>query len=80
MARGWESKSVEEQQSLAAGSGGSVPAVIPPQQAARRSQLEGLALSRQHVLEQLQKATSPIHRNMLQRALADLEARIQAPG
>ena len=80
MARGWESKSVEEQQSLAVGPRARVRAPVSAREAARRDQLAGLALSRRRVWEQLQRATNPFHRNMLQRALADLEGRMQALG
>jgi hypothetical protein len=76
MARGWESKSVEEQQAQAA----STPAKLnPPLSAAERDRerrREQLALSRKHVLEQLNSAQNPRHREMLQAALADLDAQL----
>ncbi|MGA8153570.1 MAG: hypothetical protein WB952_21645 [Terriglobales bacterium] len=76
MARGWESKSVEEQQAQAASP--SKP-LGPPLSAAdldRKRAREQLALSRQHVLGQLDSATNSRHREMLQAALADLDARL----
>jgi hypothetical protein len=77
MARGWESKSVEEQQAEAATR--TIPASkrLSPQEAARARQLEGLRLSRQRVLQQLQNAHDPRLRQMLEHALADLDRQIQ---
>lgn len=76
MARGWESKSVEEQQAQAA-AGQSRPArPLSPDQIAHRREREGLLLSRTRVLQQLQAAHNPSHRKMLQDALAELESRL----
>jgi hypothetical protein len=79
VARGWESKSVEEQQAEA-----STPTHLsPPLSAAelnRRREREQLALSRKHVLGQLDSAQNPRHREMLQAALADLDARLARLG
>jgi len=76
VARGWESKSVEEQQAQAA----STPQHLnPPLSAAevhRKQERERLTLSRKHVLGQLESAQNPRHREMLQAALADLDARL----
>lgn len=76
MARGWESKAVEEQQAEAA----STPQHSnPPLSAAEiehKRERERLVLSRQHVLGQLDAAQNPRHRAMLQAALADLDARL----
>lgn len=76
MARGWESKSVEEQQAQAASN--STPAVPPltPVQIAGQRQRQGIMLSRQRVLQQLETAQNPRHREMLRRALADLDAQL----
>lgn len=75
MARGWESKSVAEQQE-AAGEPAERHAVLTREQAAAKQRREGLQLSRQRVLDQLQLASNPQHRQMLQAALADLDARL----
>lgn len=80
MARGWESKSVEEQQAEAA----SVPvehrkALSPAQLAAERRK-QGLTLSRQRVLQQIEAAQNPNHRKMLESALADLDAQLARLG
>ncbi|HZQ70541.1 MAG TPA: hypothetical protein VFA68_18580 [Terriglobales bacterium] len=80
MARGWESKSVEEQQAEAR-SEPKVPKVPQsPEQLAKKRQIEGLNLSRSRVLQQLQFATSPSHRQMLELALADLDAQLARLG
>jgi hypothetical protein len=75
VARGWESKSVEEQQAEPA-----VPTSTNPRLTADQIVIErrrkGLLLSRQRVLQQLEAATSPRHSEQLQRALADLDAQI----
>jgi ribosomal protein L20 len=75
MARGWESKSVEQQQDAAQsqqkdGNGAN------PQRAEHMRALRGLELSRSRVLHQLENASNPRHREMLQAALADLERKI----
>jgi hypothetical protein len=53
MARGWESKSVEEQQAEAAERNLPSRSRITPQEAHTLKKLEGLQLSRQRVLQQL---------------------------
>ena len=75
MARGWESKSVEEQQA---------EAKREPNPGAQRSQAEiegrrkrdGLILSRKNAAARLTQATSDAHRQMLERAIADLDRQI----
>ena len=76
MARGWESKSVEQQQAEAA-SKKERHELLTPEQIADRQRREGLELSRQRILQQLQVACNPRHRQMLQRALAELEERLR---
>ncbi|SPE44896.1 conserved hypothetical protein [Candidatus Sulfotelmatobacter sp. SbA7] len=76
MARGWESKSVEEQQSQA---GSSEPKSGPrptPEQLARQRQRQGLLLSRARVRQQLEAAQNPQHRQLLELALAALDAQL----
>jgi len=77
MARGWESKSVEAQQADAETA---VPRT-PPMSAEERAHAErcrALALSRAQVSNELQRATRPAHRAMLERALADIERELAA--
>ena len=76
MARGWESKSVEQQQEEA--SSAKIRATrLSPEQAASRTRRQGLLLSRQRVLQQLEAASNPRHRQMLEAALADLDAQLK---
>jgi hypothetical protein len=76
VARGWESKSVEEQQAEAVSPSGPAPPPLTPAQMASQHQRKGLLLSRQHVLQQLEAAQNPRHRQILQGALADLDAQL----
>jgi hypothetical protein len=81
MARGWESKSVEEQQSQAASSSGPKTGPPPtPNQQVRQRQQQGILLSRARVLQQLEAAKNAHHRQMLEGALADLDAQLARLG
>ncbi len=80
MARGWESKSVEAQQAEAVSTPAEFRQPLTPDQAAKQRQCEGLRLSRQRVLQQLQSAQNPRHRKMLEDALADLDTKLTLPG
>lgn len=75
MARGWESKAVENQQQEAADRS-SIPPVRedPTRQVERAS----LLLARSRVLADLQLACAPAHRGMLEQAIRDLDARLAA--
>jgi hypothetical protein len=75
MARGWESKSVEEQQSER-GQPGSHGPRLNPEQAAHHRQLGALLLSRKQVEHDLESTTNLARREMLQRALSDLDAKV----
>jgi hypothetical protein len=80
MARGWESKAVEDQIEQAnerARISLQSPEDLSPEERARRERLESLMLSRTRTLDQLENATRPAHRQMLQRTLAALEAEIE---
>ena len=79
MARGWESKSVEEQQA-AANTKGELQQRLTAQQAAVKQREEALNLSRCRVLQQLQTVQNPRHRQMLEVALTDLDARLARMG
>lgn len=70
MARGWESKSVESQQS----DDFDEPArAMSPDEAERAKNRERLELSRVRVARELQSATSPVHRTALKNALEFLD-------
>ena len=77
MARGWESKSVESQQDDASAKKVMKPALTLEQreQSQRRRTLE---LSRARLAADLERASAPPHRQMLERALADLDAQLDA--
>ena len=81
MARGWESKSVEEQQDAASRERATRQA--PPLSEAekvRAQQREGLRLARAHTVATLQTACNPRHRAMLEETLAHLDAQLAALG
>jgi hypothetical protein len=79
MARGWESKSVEDQQDAAAREKAlrHAPALTPEAQA-RAQQRETLRLSRVRTLAALQTACQPRHRALLEETLAHLDAQLAA--
>jgi hypothetical protein len=79
MARGWESKSVEEQQA-AAGLQVEPKQRVTPEQAARKQDRDAIELSRRRVLQQLQRVQHPLHRQMLESALAELDERLARLG
>lgn len=77
MARGWESKSVEEQQALASSTKPSSGARLSHEQTNRLREIQGLRLSRQRILQQVQVSKNPHHLQMLRSALADLEDQLR---
>ncbi len=82
MAKGWESKSVEEQQSLAA----QVPLTEEDRERLSRERIEtlrhtqALQMNRARVLEQMEKASNERYRAMLQQELDFLQAEIEKLG
>jgi hypothetical protein len=78
MARGWESKSVEAQQAEAIDESTKTPAQrLTPEQATLHRQVEGLRLSRQRVLHQLEATIDARHRKLLEEALASLDEELR---
>jgi hypothetical protein len=77
MARGWESKSVEEQvqEHQSRGEENKKKQLTPEQSESRRKR-EVLLLSRSRVQKDLQASQNPRHRDQLNSALADLESQI----
>lgn len=77
MARGWESKAVadqlEEADARARELEQKAREAMSPAERARSERLESLRLSRARTLDQLERATRPAHREMLQRTLRALE-------
>jgi hypothetical protein len=76
MARGWESKSVEQQQEEFASNKGKGHQPLNPQQIAAEHERNGVELSRQHILQQMQVACNPRHGQMLEAALAELDRKL----
>ncbi|MBZ5613300.1 MAG: hypothetical protein LAO23_04760 [Acidobacteriia bacterium] len=87
MARGWESKSVEQQQEEMAEQRKSFRekiARVPlsptptPKEQQRNRKREGLLLSRGRLTQQLQAASHPRHRRMLEQAIAELDRQLSS--
>lgn len=79
MARGWESKSVEDQVNAHEPSvieSDNTTAKLTDAERARQSEIRSLQLSRSRIANQLSNATNPRHRTMLERALAALDERL----
>lgn len=73
VARGWESKSVEEQIELAREK---TSARVVPQQSRRSRERNDLELARTRVLQELAHATHPRHRQLVEGALSHLDKKI----
>ena len=77
MARGWESKSVEDQIEEARRSqGASEGRVQSPEESARERKVETLKLERSRLTEQLKRARSEAHQRMIRQSLEALEEEI----
>jgi hypothetical protein len=74
MARGWESKSVEDQQAEAISPVDKSRPQLTPDQLARRREEDGLILTRKRILQQLETVQHPQFRKMLENALADVDS------
>jgi hypothetical protein len=76
MARGWESKSVEQQQEERAASRGPMRAPLSAKEQERGRKRDGLLLSRQRLIQQLQTAVNPRHRQILTESLAEINKQL----
>jgi len=76
MARGWESKSVEQQQAEMTARDNSSHPVLSSAEKERARKKEGLLLIRARLLHQIEASTQPQHRRMLEQALADIEKQL----
>jgi hypothetical protein len=76
MARGWESKSIESQQADASADRTKTRALTPAALAIEARRRE-LSLARARVVADLDRATASAHRQMLEGALVDLDAKIR---
>jgi hypothetical protein len=78
MARGWESKSVEQQQEEMSEQRNTVRAPVSPDEQQRHRKREGLLLSRKRLTQQLQAAGNSRHRQMLEQAIAELDRQLSS--
>jgi hypothetical protein len=78
MARGWESKSVEQQQEerLEPRNSGRVP--LSPDEQQRNRKRQGLLLSRERFTQQLRAAVKPRHRQMLEQSIAEVDRQLSS--
>jgi len=76
MARGWESKCIEQQQAEMDSRPKSYRQVLSPIQQKQNRQREGLLLSRTRLLRQIEASPHPEHRRMLQDALAAIDRQL----
>ena len=78
MARGWESKAVESQLEEKGVRDAEYARryEASPEVRARRERIESLRLSRARTLDQLERAATPAHREMLKRSLLAIEREV----
>jgi hypothetical protein len=76
MARGWESKAVEQQQEEAARRASVRASAGAPDAPARLAERRVVELARARAAADLARATRPAHRAMLEQALAALDERL----
>jgi hypothetical protein len=78
VARGWESKSVEQQQEERSAQPAAFRPPISADEQQRNRTREGLLLSRKRLAQQLQDAANPRHRQMLEQAIAELDRQVSS--
>ena len=79
MARGWESKSVEDQiQEREAASANASQAKASPEEIQIKAKREGLQMARTRTLSSLQAACDARYRGHLERVLQDLDEQLRA--
>ena len=78
MARGWESKNVEEQQEIAADSRPAAVAAVRQEEQDRQRRLQGLQMQRERILSE--RTSSSHRRSALELALADVERELEQLG
>ncbi len=77
MARGWESKSIADQ--IEEGKAQPLPSSSETAlERQKQARLESLRLSRSRLLQQLEKARHPAHREMLMKGLSAVEKELEA--
>jgi len=77
MARGWESKSVEQQQAEMAESRKPARPPLSPEEQQRERKSQGLLLSRKRLMQRLEAATNSRHRQMLAQAIAEVDRQLK---
>ena len=78
MARGWESKAVADQiEEEESRQQGAPKPVATPEQRVLNEQLDSLKLSKSRLLQQLEHAKHPAHRNVLLNGLRAIEKEIE---
>ncbi|HWT46964.1 MAG TPA: hypothetical protein VN085_13395 [Vicinamibacterales bacterium] len=75
MARGWESKNIESQQEEAQRRR-STGAALTPEERDKEARRRSLELARTRAAADLERATAPAHRKMLEQALDALDQQI----
>ncbi|MBO0910887.1 MAG: hypothetical protein J2P13_03760 [Acidobacteria bacterium] len=78
MARGWESKSIEQQQEERASPPKPRHKPLTADEIRQERERRGLELARRRISDELEIASHPRHRSMLEAALADLNRRLEA--
>lgn len=76
MARGWESKAVEDQIAASEERKSAMKRALTPEEIARESQRQGLLLSRAKIAGDLDRARDERHRAILQQALEYIDSQI----
>ena len=76
MARGWESKSIEQQQEERLAQRNTAHAPLSAEDQQRNRKREGLLLSRERLSQQLKKASNSRHRQMLEQAIAEVDRQL----
>jgi hypothetical protein len=78
MARGWESKSVADQiEEVGSRQRDAREPALTPEQRKLKDRLESLKLSRSRLLQQLEHARNPAHRDVLLNGLRAVEKEIE---
>jgi hypothetical protein len=78
MARGWESKAVEDQIAAAEERKRAPAPPLPADERERRSRLDGLMLARARVVADIEHARDARYRDTLSKALEFIDAQIDA--
>lgn len=78
MARGWESKSVEQQQAEMGDRGNSPRPRLSAIDQENNRKREGLLLSRKRLVQQLQSSSRPRHHQMLKQAIAEIDKQLSS--